>query len=114
MQLNIDFNPVHVKENNPLSQAHLEQFRDKFNHDCLNTLRLLIEGKRLTYKYAIDTGLSGDIRARIRDLRRDYKLPISDEWVTSAGGRKYKEYFMTAEDKVVALGVLMNLITVSR
>ena len=108
MQLTIDFNPVHQWENNPVSQAHLEAFREKFNNDCYRVLQELIAGKRLSYKYAIDTGLSGDIRARIRDLRRVYGVPVSDEWMDTEGGRRFKEYYMTTEDKAEALKVLVN------
>lgn len=108
MQLNLDFNPVHKRENNPISQAHLEEHREKFTRDCFEVLKQLINGTRLTYKYAIDTGLSGDIRARIRDLRKVYGIPVSDEWVESEGGRRFKEYYMTPEDKIEGLKVLLT------
>lgn len=108
MQLLLTFDTVHEKENNPISQAHLDKFRDKFNKDCFSVLNELVSGKRLSYKYAIDTGLSGDIRARVRDLRRVYMIPVSDEWIETENGRKFKEYFMTNEDKVKALEVLLT------
>jgi len=108
MQLNLDFNPVHKWENNPISQAHLEEHRDKFTRDCFEVLKQLIAGTRLSYKYAIDTGLSGDIRARVRDLRKVYQIPVSDVWVETEGGRRFKEYFMTNEDKIEGLKVLLT------
>lgn len=107
-QLIISFAPVHKRENNALSQAHLDEFRDKFTKDCYNVLCELVNGKRLTYKYAINTALSGDIRARIRDLRKIYKLPISDEYVKTENGRKYKEYFMTDADKIESLRIILT------
>ena len=108
MQLVMDFNPVHLRENNAVSKAHLDEHRESFANDCYRVLCELVDGKRLTYKYAIDTGLSGDIRARIRDIRKVYKIPVSDAWITTEGGRKFKEYFMTEDDRTEAFRIILN------
>lgn len=106
MQLHIDFSPVHHYENNPFSQAHLDEYRDKFGNDCWNILRELISGKRLTYKYAIETGLSGDLRARIRDIRRGIGVTVLDEWVNTANGRRFKVYYMGDDERAQAIRII--------
>lgn len=108
--MRLPFDAVHQRENNPLSQAFLDEHREKFNRDCFNVLVELVSGKRLSYKYAIDIGLSGDIRARIRDLRKIYGIPVSDEWITTANERRYKEYYMTEADKARGMEVLLTKI----
>ena len=108
IQLTMNFDPVHKRENNSVSQAHLDVHRGDFTNDCFRVLCELVDGKRLSYKYAIDTGLSGDIRARIRDLRSVYHLPVSDKWITTEGGRRFKEYFMTDENRQKAFQIILN------
>jgi len=105
--LTLDFE-IHKRENNPISEAFLLEHKKQFAKDCFNVFCELIQGKRLTTKKASADDLSGDLRARIRDLRRIMEIPVSDEWITTPNERKYKEYFMTTEDKVKALEILVN------
>lgn len=103
LQLSISFDPTHLRENNPLSQEYLDQHRDKFSNDCFDILKRLVSGERLTVKTAINAGLSGDLRARIRDIR-NFGMHVSDE--RQPGG--YKEYFFSVSDSVKALEVLLK------
>jgi len=107
MALQLDFE-IHKRENNPISESFLNEHKNRFASDSFNVLCELIQGKRLSYKQALNTGLSGDLRARIHDLTRHMKLPITNEWVKTESGRKFKEYFMTAEDKIKTLEILVN------
>lgn len=106
-QLTISFE-VHRFENNPISQAHLDAHREHFGNDVYEVLRRLVAGERLSVREALNNGLSGDLRARMRDLRKIMQIPVSDEWVKTDSGRAYKVYFMTESDKIEALKVLMN------
>lgn len=105
-QLTISFE-VHRFENNPISQAHLDKYRDQFSRDTFEVLKRFVSGERWSYKAALNAGLSGDIRARVHDLKL-MGIPVSSEWVKTESGRGYKEYFMTESDKIEALKVLMN------
>ena len=105
--LTLDFE-IHTRENNPISEAFLLEHKKKFAKDCFNFFCELIHGKRLSYKQVLNDGISGDLRARIKDLRTIMGIPISDEWITTPNQRKYKEYYMTTEDKVKALEILVN------
>jgi hypothetical protein len=103
--------PLHNRENTPLNESHLIEYKDAFRGDCLEVLKRLVAGEHLTQRGAILSFLSGDLRARIRDLHNpDYGLglPISDTWVKTESGRGYKEYYMTDEDKIGALNKLIN------
>lgn len=106
MQLTLDIK-VHERENNPLSQAHLDAHRDKFSRDTYEVLRRFVIGERWSYKSAINAGLTGDIRARVHDLKL-MGIAVSSEWIKTDSGRGYKEYFMTDADRVQALRVLLN------
>ena len=106
MQLTLDIK-IHQFENNPLSQAHLDQHREKFSRDTYEVLRRFVIGERWNYKSAINAGLTGDIRARVHDLKL-MGIPVSSEWIKTDSGRGFKEYFMTDTDRIQALRVLMN------
>ena len=105
--LTVDFK-IHTRENNPISEAFLLEHKEQFAYDSFCVLCELIKGKRLSYKQALNDGLSGDLRARIHDLTIHMGIPITKDWVTTPNERKYKEYFMTTEDKVKALEILVN------
>lgn len=110
LQLSISFDITHQRENSPLNEAHLNEYRDKFNADCFRVLERLVKGERLMQLQAGMEHLSGDLRARIRDLRNPnygFGIPISDCWVKT-GKSKSKEYFMTESDKCAALQILLS------
>lgn len=97
-QLSIDF--VHTRENNRESEMHLEANLDRFNGQCRLVLGLLMEGKELTTTEALVEYRIGDLRARIRDLRRS-GFDILDEFVTTAAGERtrFKKYFINQKSK---------------
>jgi hypothetical protein len=107
VQLSIEFNPVHVIENNALSQAFLDANRFKFNTKCKEVFQRLIEGERMTVLEAANTGISS-LPRRIKDLR-EFGIRISDNWIKK-GNSEVIEYFMSAEDRTVALENLVRKI----
>lgn len=75
-QLSIDF--VHQTENNPESQAHLDNNREKFNGKCLQVLSWLREGKELTVLWCANNGVAS-LPRRIGDLKSK-GITIHDRW----------------------------------
>lgn len=91
MQFEIDFTAVvHTKENNSFSEAILFDQYERLSNQCRIVYDLLKAGYRLTVKSAmVDHGI-GDLRARVRDLRRFNNVDVKDELLK--GG--FKEYFL--------------------
>lgn len=109
-QLTISFNQIHARENNTLSESHLNQYREKFTHDCFEVLKKLVRGEKLTMKSAIVSGLTGDLRRRVKDLK-DYGIPIQADYLENKEtGVKdsFKTYYMTDSDKAKAFEVMLN------
>lgn len=105
----IDFNPVHRRENNAESEAHLQQNRGAFNAQCLTVLKRLAAGEQLSMKEAINSGI-GDLRRRVKDLKDHYQIPIQAVWVNSKEGR-YKLYSIAPEHRAAALLKIMQQAT---
>lgn len=96
-QINIDFD--HGRENNTQSENHYADNLKRFNGQCKDVLEALLRGERLTtmkdqVKYKI-----GDLRARIRDLRKQ-NIPVQDDFVRDETGKRtrYKVYFLTSQE----------------
>jgi hypothetical protein len=98
-QLAFDFNAVHQFENNSNNQSHLEMKREDFNEQCWTVLKRMLEGERLSYLTAINTGI-GDIRRRAKDLIDSYGIPVKREWDVKDGEKQdYKVYYIAPEDR---------------
>ena len=98
MQLNLSFNSVHNYENNPASQAVLNERREDFNEQCWLCLKRMLKGERLSYLTAINTGI-GDIRRRSKDLIDHKGIPVKREWAYVDGKRQdFKEYYIDQKD----------------
>lgn len=85
---------THNIENNPESQAHLEENFSKFSGDCLTVLKLLYSGKKLTARQLEkDYDLDG---RRLRDVYAARPDIIRRSWVLDASGKrtKWKEYWI--------------------
>lgn len=104
MELQLNFDTVHKKENNAASELHLEQHRKKFTRDCFEVLQRLVSGERLTVRNAVISGLSNSLPRRILDLKK-FGVSISDKW---QGKHEYIEYFMDADDKVKLAELLLS------
>jgi len=91
---------THTLENNPESQAHLEQHRKKFNAECYKVLDLLLtHGLRLTVRSAMLDYDVSSLPRRVKDLTDWFGLPIHATWATVDGKRmSYKEYYIKPED----------------
>lgn len=114
-QLTIDFSAaVHRVENNPISQSFLDEHRELFGRDCFEVLKVLInEPQGLTVEQAMSRRISGHLPSRIRDLSnttygQHWGIPISKEKIKLESGRSIIRYYMTSEDKVVALQIIMK------
>lgn len=104
-QITVPFQAVHERENNPVSQAHLEKFKGKFNGDCFKIFCELVKGRELTVAIAFTEGLSTCFPRRIKDLRDKFGVFISDKWDST---NTYKIWYMTSDDKAKSLEVVMN------
>jgi hypothetical protein len=109
MNFQLDFDFTHTRENNPLSEAHLEQFKEKFSRDCFEILKRLVAGEELTVEIAVLSKLTNSLPRRIKDLRDKWQVKISDQWVlNNEGKRSHMKWFMNEADKVESLKVLLN------
>ena len=92
MQLTLDINFDHGKENSHESNAHYQANKQHFNNQCAIVCDLLKSGYTLTSFNAVEHGI-GDLRARIRDLIK-MGIPIEKEFVMDAEGKKtrFKKY----------------------
>ena len=108
--LTLPFQVVHDLENNPASQLHLDQYRDRFNAQCWDVLTRMLNGERLSSKSAINTGI-GDIRRRAKDLIDNYGIPVQRRWAEIKGVKQhYKEYYIEVADKQAAMLKIINSI----
>lgn len=87
---NIDFSILEHKENNPGSQAHFEENKNKFSNQCRIVYEALLRGEKLTTTKALLTYGIGDLRRRIKDLKDTWKVPIKDKYVD----KNYKEFYL--------------------
>lgn len=86
---------IHAKENNPDSQANLDENRVKFSGQAAYVLALLRKGYKLTRKSAmVDFGIMS-LERRCKDLRDYHKIDIKAEWVLKEDGkRSHKIYYL--------------------
>lgn len=98
---------LHQRENNPLSQAFLEENRGLLTESCFNVLKTLVNGTELTTDNAKELAGTRSLPRRILDLRA-MGISISESWVLIDGRRSHKKWFMTAEDKCLSLQVILN------
>lgn len=92
LQTAIEF-PVHRIENNAGSQRILETNSMHFTQQCRIVYNCLMASNSITTTQALGLGI-GDLRARIRDLKKINKVAISERLIE----RRFKEWFMTEED----------------
>ena len=110
MQLSISFSAVHSYENNPKSQAILEEKRDDFNSDCWEILKLLLKGETLTNLMLIERKITMSPTRRFSDLK-EYGIEISREMRIPYGTDKsVMHYWMTKEEiNRVMVGLIEGL-----
>lgn len=109
MQLQMTFNAVHGRENNPDSQRHLELKREDFNEQCWRVLKRMLDGEKLSYLTAINSGI-GDIRRRAKDLIDGKGIPVKREWAIENGERQdYKWYYIAPEDRENVMRRIIDL-----
>ena len=108
MQLTLDIQ-THTRENNPISESHLEQFKEKFSKDCFEILKRLVAGESLTVEIAVVSKLTNSLPRRIKDLRDKCGVQISDEWLLDREGKRVcMRWFMNEYDKAYTLQVMLN------
>ncbi len=90
IQHEIDFSELHHQENNPGSQKHFEENKERFSNQCRIVYEALLRGERLTTVSAILKYQIGDLRRRIKDLKDIWNVPVKDVYIDG----KYKEYFI--------------------
>jgi hypothetical protein len=84
---------VHVNENNKDSEKILKENEYHFSKQCKEVYRHLMDGKVLTTTKALTLGI-GDLRARIRDLKKINGVQISERTLEN----RFKEWYMSFED----------------
>jgi hypothetical protein len=115
-QLTVTFNPVHQRENNHDSQAHLEQYRDKFSNVCWDLLKGLLQGRQYTtLGYNVDHHISS-LPRRVKDLIDGYGIPVQREIATDADGNKlsHKVYYITEADRPTVLLKLIEKLQIKQ
>lgn len=97
-QLTISFDAVHRIENNPKSQAILNEMRDDFNQDCWEIMKVLLKGETVTNLDLINRRLTMSPTRRISDLG-EYGIIVSREMRTPIGtNTKVMHYWLTTEE----------------
>jgi hypothetical protein len=111
IQLQLDFNPVHTRENNPESQRVLDLRRDDFNEQCWLALTLMLNGEFITNK---DSRI-GHMARRAKDLIDRYGIPVQREWaVVDNVKQDYKWYYILPEDRFkVAKRIIDRLVNIN-
>lgn len=107
--LELPFDVVHQRENNPVSQDFLEENRQLFNESCFEVFKALVSGVRLTTDNAKTLAQTRSLPRRIKDLRGEDGdgFKISDKWLLDKDGRRtVKEWYMSDEDRIYNLGVI--------
>ncbi len=92
-QLDISF-PIHRRENNIESQAHLEENEIHFSEQCKRVLQILRTGIRLTRISAATEYKIMSLERRVADINQGNEI-IKKSWVTDETGKKlFKEYYL--------------------
>lgn len=117
IQITMDFNPVHQRENNAASQAKLEQNRMKFNGHCWFTLKRMLKGERLnvsdTSNRKDPATYISDLPRRAKDLMDKYGMPIRREYAVIEGVEQpWKEYYIAQEDRLTAYNKVVNMLRI--
>lgn len=107
MQFSLDFQPVHLRENSPLSQSHLDANRERFTASCFEVLKALVKGLELTTDNAKELCGTRSLPRRLKDLR-DMGISISDEWILINGRKSHMKWYMSESDKSKSLEVLLS------
>jgi hypothetical protein len=90
---------IHSHENNPESSQHLKENKKHFSKQCLKVLELLMQGKRLTVKSAMNYYDIWSLPRRCLDLKEN-GIDIADEWVLDKDGKtKIKQYFLNPKSE---------------
>jgi hypothetical protein len=97
IQLSMDWDVVHNRENNPESQNQLLLQRDRFGEQCWKVLNELLQRDGLTVREMVLMDINSPPR-RIKDLKDNYNLPVMDRWVED-GSNRWKQYYLAPEDK---------------
>ncbi|HKR03493.1 MAG TPA: hypothetical protein VJY62_02575 [Bacteroidia bacterium] len=108
MQLRIDWDPVHKKENNPESQAMLELRREDFNEQCWQALKRMLNGDHIINK----DPYIGHMARRAKDLKDFFNIPVKADWATDAQGNKLKHkwYYIPVEYRLQVAKRIIGLI----
>ncbi len=106
MQLSINWNPTHSKENNAQSQANLDLRREDFNDQCWLALKRMLNGDKITNK---DPGI-GHMARRAKDLIDGKGIPVKREWAEIDGAKQlYKWYYIAPEDRLAVARRIIDL-----
>jgi hypothetical protein len=98
---------IHGRENNDESESFLNENYQHFSNKCLEVIRILNTGKRLTVLEAANMGISS-LPRRIKDCIAN-GCPIKDEWVRDEKGKRlYKEYFLEITERPTKKEVINN------
>lgn len=107
MQLSLHID-VHGRENNPLSEAFLEENRTAFAESCFKVLKALVFGNVLTTDNAKKVAGTRSLPRRVKDLKDTMGFSIQSEWVIENGRKKHKCWFMNESDKQRAAEVILS------
>ena len=90
---------MHEKENNSESKSHLEENKKHFSQQCKKVLQLLLDGKRLTVKSAMNHYGVWSLPRRCLDLKEN-GVSIETEWIIDHDGKsKIKQYFLSPKSE---------------
>lgn len=112
VQLLMEFDTVHRKENNPESQAVLELRRDDFNKQCWAALVRMLNGDRINNK---DKEI-GHMARRAKDLKDFFKIPVEADYALDENGvqLKWKWYHILPENRPAVMKRIINFLIVTK
>lgn len=102
MQLQMTFNPTHLRENNPESQKVLDLRKDDFSRDCWKVLKRMLSGEKLTVSGTAALGENhiSSLPRRAQDLIEYKGIPVKREFAVIDGvQQKYKWYYIAEQDR---------------
>lgn len=88
-----DFDLIHDRENNEVSESFLKDNREKFSNQCIQVLKLLYKGSRLTAKNVNDILGIADGGRRLREIHA-FKNECKKQIRYTNGKKEGVEYWL--------------------
>lgn len=117
IQITIDFEAVHQRENNYASEAFLQQHRERFNSGCWALLMGMLKGIKYSTKGYNSQHMISSLPRRAKDLRDGFRLGelVKCEWAPECSEYYgFKEYFIAEQDRQAVMEKIINELSIKK